>query len=69
MTEKFILLYYRTILWNRQTNDDAALLAIRVKYKEIFQEQFAGLIIFSITLSTCIPNTELIVFLDTHKTA
>ena len=46
--------------------DSAILFATTVKYMEILQEQFAELIIFSFTLSTCVSNIEARIFLDTH---
>ena len=54
MADNYILLHYGTKSWSQQIVDSATLFATRVKYVEILQEQVAGLIIFSFTLSTCI---------------
>ena len=63
MVEDFILLHYSTKSWNRQIVDSATVFATGVKYMEILQEQHAGLIIFSFTLSTSISNIEARIFL------
>ena len=63
MAENFILLHCGTKLWNRQIVDSTILFTTRVKYMEILQEQFAGLIIFSFGLSTCISNIKARTFL------
>ena len=54
-------------LWNRQIFDIATLFATRVKYMKILQEQFAGLITFSLTRSTCISNIKSLIVLDIYK--
>ena len=47
--------------------DNATLFPIKVKYKEILQEQFEGLVAFFFTPFTCISNVKARIFLDTHK--
>ena len=50
------------------TVDIATLFAARLKYMIILQEQFSEIVMFSFTLSrsTCIPNSEAHIFLDTY---
>ena len=58
MADNFILLHCGAKSWSRQIGNSATLFAARVNYIGILHEQFAGLVIFSFTLATCISNIE-----------
>ena len=46
------------IIWNQQIVDSATLFATRAKDMDILKEQFAGLVILSFPLPTCISNID-----------
>ena len=66
MDENSILVHCGTMSWNRQTVDSTTFFATKFYYMEIFQEQFAGLVMFSFTLTTRMSIIEARFFLDAH---